>query len=105
MDALWIVAFPQCQEAAERDQKNRGPAEQCGRTQVGSTFRPGVEVYLLTTPQFASAELISMALVLNRLFSRPADYERTCGPGNQIRVFSRTLTSAGADMIWQPNLV
>jgi hypothetical protein len=60
-------------------------------TQVGSTFRPSLKVNLLIPFQFASAELISITLVLNCLLSRPADYERTFELGNQIVVFSRTL--------------
>jgi hypothetical protein len=59
--------------------------------EVSSTFGPGMKVYLLTTLQFTPAQLISMALVLNGLFSRASDHEGTCRPVNQVRVFSGTL--------------
>jgi len=65
---------------------------------MGTTFRPGVKVHLLTTLKFASAEFVSPALVLNRLFSRPTDHERTCRLGYKIRVFSSTLYGVEDDL-------
>ncbi len=60
-------------------------------TQVSSAFWPGVKVYPLTALQFAPAQLMSAALVLNGLFGRPAHYEGTCRPANQVRIFSGSL--------------
>ena len=60
-------------------------------SQVCSTFGPSLEIYLLILFQFTSAELISIAFVLNCLLSCPAYYEGAFGPGDQIGVLSRNI--------------
>ena len=94
LDKRWILIEVTVPNPSRSYHEIRNPRP----TQVDTALRPSVKVHLLATLQFASAELVGSALVLNRLLSRPADHERTCRSGDEIWVFPGTLYRVEDDL-------